>query len=252
MSKPVVLDRRGAVVTIRLSAPPFNAFDTAMRVALGDAVKEVADDESVRCAVVWGGPACFAAGADISALAAMGFEEVVGWNRALQRTFMQVSQLPFPVIAAMNGYALGGGLELALAADYRIAGERATVGLPEVTLGIIPGSGGTQRLAKQVGTARAKELMMSGRQVRARAALDLGIVEEIVADDAVYDHALALADRLARGPRHALTAIKEAVDNSGDGYALERSLIAGLFATTDKNRGMQSFLAQGPGKAEFT
>ncbi|MFG3025339.1 enoyl-CoA hydratase/isomerase family protein [Streptomyces sp. NPDC048254] len=250
------LDTDGPVVTVRLEHPPMNAFDTAQRAELAAAVRELADDRAVRAVVLYGGERLFAAGADVKALALMGPEEVRGWNRALQRTFDEVARLPVPVVAAITGYALGGGLELALAADYRVAAGDALLGQPEVQLGIIPGSGGTQRLTRLIGPSRAKNLLMTGRRVGAEEALRLGLVDEVVPADEVYDTALRYARRLAEGPAAALEAIKEAVDHGADsglsaGLALERSLFTGVFGTADAATGLRSFLEHGPGKARF-
>ena len=250
------LDTDGPVVTVRLEHPPMNAFDTAQRTELAAAVRQLADDRAVRAVVLYGGERLFAAGADVKALAVMGPEEVRGWNRALQRTFDEVARLPVPVVAAITGYALGGGLELALAADYRVAADDAVLGQPEVQLGIIPGSGGTQRLTRLIGPSRAKNLLMTGRRVGAEEALRLGLVDEVVPAGEVYDTALRYARKLAEGPAAALEAIKEAVDHGADaglsvGLALERSLFTGVFGTTDAATGIQSFLEHGPGKARF-
>ncbi|MFD9396759.1 enoyl-CoA hydratase/isomerase family protein [Streptomyces sp. NPDC060000] len=250
------LDTDGPVVTVRLDHPPMNAFDTAQRGELAAAVRELADSRAVRAVVLYGGERLFAAGADVGALAAMGPEEVRGWNRALQRTFDEVARLPVPVVAAITGYALGGGLELALAADYRVAADDAVLGQPEVQLGIMPGSGGTQRLTRLIGPSRAKNLLMTGRRVGAEEALRLGLVDEIVPRGEVYGTALRYARRLAEGPAAALEAIKEAVDHGADaglaaGLALERSLFTGVFGTADAATGIRSFLEHGPGRASF-
>ncbi|MFE9924505.1 enoyl-CoA hydratase/isomerase family protein [Streptomyces sp. NPDC005774] len=251
------LDTDGPVVTVRLDHPPLNAFDSEQRDALAACVRELADTSGVRAVVLHGGERLFAAGADIKALAAMGPDEVRGWNRALQRTFEEVARLPMPVIAAVTGYALGGGMELALAADYRVAADDAILGQPEVQLGIMPGSGGTQRLVRLIGPSRTKNLLMTGRRVGAEEALRLGLVDEVVPPEAVLDTALDYARRLAEGPPAALEAIKEAVDHGGDGglsagLALERSLFTGVFGTADAATGIRSFLEHGPGKARFT
>jgi len=253
MNPRVLTEMEHGVATVRLDAPPLNAFDSTMRKELTDAVAALEVDDSLRVVVLWGGPSCFAAGADIDQLMAMGFELIVHWNRALQQTFTRFAELSVPVVAAINGFALGGGMELALCADYRIAGRGASLGQPEVLLGIMPGSGGTQRLRALVGPSRAKELLMSGRRLRAEDAAALGLVDEVVSDECVHDRALQYARRLAAGPRFALSAIKEAVDHAGGpaGLALERALIAGLFATEDRARGMRSFIEHGPGRAEF-
>jgi len=250
------LDSEGAVVTVRLDHPPMNAFDSAQRDELAGHVRRLADAGDVRAVVLYGGERLFAAGADVRALAAMGPEQVRGWNRALQRTFDEVARLPVPVVAAITGYALGGGLELALAADYRVAADDAVLGQPEVQLGIIPGSGGTQRLTRLVGPSRAKNLLMTGRRVGADEALRIGLVDEVVPTHEVLDTALHYARRLAEGPAAALEAIKEAVDHGADmplsaGLALERSLFTGVFGTADAATGLYSFLEHGPGKARF-
>ena len=161
------------------------------------------------------------------------------------------------MIAAVTGYALGGGCELALCADLRIAGERAKLGQPEVLLGVIPGLGGSQRLPRLIGPSRAKDLILTGRFVGAEEALSLGMVNRVVADDAVYAEALALAAQLAGGAPLALAAAKRAIDNGLQadvitGCEIERLEFAGLFATDDRTIGMASFLADGPGKATFT
>jgi len=250
------LDTDGPVVTVRLDNPPMNAFDSVQRDELSACARELADARDVRAVVLYGGERLFAAGADIKALAAMGIEEVRGWNRALQRTFDEVARLPMPVVAAVTGYALGGGMELALCADYRVAADDAVLGQPEVQLGIMPGSGGTQRLTRLIGPSRAKNLLMTGRRVGADEALRLGLVDEVVPADAVHEAALHYARRLAEGPAAALEAIKESVDHGADigisaGLALERSLFTGVFGTADAATGIRSFIEHGPGRARF-
>ncbi|MFI6338926.1 enoyl-CoA hydratase/isomerase family protein [Streptomyces sp. NPDC050535] len=250
------LDTDGPVATVRLDNPPMNAFDDTQRAELAACARELADTRGVRAVVLYGGERLFAAGADIKALAAMGPEEVRGWNRALQRTFDEIARFPMPVVAAITGYALGGGMELALAADYRVAADDAVFGQPEVQLGIMPGSGGTQRLARLIGPSRAKNLLMTGRRVSAEEALRLGLVDEVVRPESVLDTALGYARRLAEGPPAALEAIKEAVDHGADigmsaGLALERSLFTGVFGTAHATTGIDSFLEHGPGRARF-
>ncbi|MEV0743500.1 enoyl-CoA hydratase-related protein [Streptomyces sp. NPDC050549] len=244
------LDTEGPVVTLRLDNPPMNAFDSAQREELSARVRELADSPAVRAVVLYGGERLFAAGADVKALAAMGPEEIRGWNRALQRTFDEVSRLPMPVIAAVTGYALGGGMELALAADYRVAAEDAVFAQPEVQLGTMPGSGGTQRLSRLIGPARAKNLLMTGRRVKAEEALRLGLVDEVAPSGEALEAALNYARQLSEGPPAALEAIKEAVDHGTDasmaaGLALERSLFTEVFGTEDAAKGLRAFLSRG-------
>jgi enoyl-CoA hydratase len=175
---------------------------------------------------------------------------------ALSAAFTAVARIPKPVVAAITGYALGGGCELALTADFRVAGDNAKLGQPEIGLGIIPGAGGTQRLARLVGPAKAKDLVFTGRFVNADEALAIGLVDQVVAPDDVYTAAVALAQRFVTGPALALRAAKAAIDGGLDGdlesgLRLESHLFAALFATEDKRIGMESFVQDGPGKANF-
>jgi enoyl-CoA hydratase/carnithine racemase len=168
-----------------------------------------------------------------------------------------IAGLPKPVVAAITGYALGGGLELALAADFRVVGESARLGQPEILLGIIPGAGGTQRLPRLVGPAKAKDLVFSGRMVKAAEAHAIGLADLVVPDDGVYEAALGLVRRYATGPALALRAAKQAIDHGLDvdlatGLQIERVQFAALFSTEDQRAGMKSFLENGPGKATFT
>jgi enoyl-CoA hydratase/carnithine racemase len=161
------------------------------------------------------------------------------------------------VVAAITGYALGGGMEVALAADFRVAGEGARLGQPEILLGVIPGAGGTQRLPRLVGPSRAKDLVFSGRMVKAAEAHAIGLVDLVVPDDDVYAAARDLVQRYATGPALALRAAKQAIDHGLDvdlatGLEIERVQFAALFGTEDQRSGMQSFLKNGPGKATFT
>jgi enoyl-CoA hydratase len=245
------------VGTIRLDRPPMNALNIATQDRLRDLAQEAACRDDVRAVVVWGGEKVFAAGADIKEMQAMSYQDMVGRSRGLQDSFTALARIPKPVIAAVNGYALGGGCELALCADVRIAGESAKLGQPEILLGLIPGAGGTQRLSRLVGPAKAKDLIFTGRQISAEEALSIGLVDRVVPDTEVYEQAYAWAARLARGPAYALRAAKEAVDAGLEtdletGLAVERALFTGLFATEDRETGMRSFVEEGPGKARFS
>jgi enoyl-CoA hydratase/carnithine racemase len=174
----------------------------------------------------------------------------------LQAAFTAVAEIPKPVVAAITGYALGGGLELALCADFRVCGESAKLGQPEILLGIIPGAGGTQRLPRLIGPARAKNLIFTGRMVDAAEALRIGLVDEVVPDAEVYTAATRLAARFATGPAQALRAAKHAIDAGLEvgldtGLEIERLHFSALFATEDQKIGMHSFIDDGPGKARF-
>ena len=203
------------------------------------------------------GPKHFVAGADIKEMAGMTYQDMTRASVGLQDAFTSVARIPQPTIAAVTGYALGGGCELALCCDLRIIGAGARLGQPEILLGVIPGAGGTQRLPRLVGVARAKELIFTGRQVAAAEALEIGLANRVVADDEVYAAAQELAARLARGPALALRAAKQVIDRGVEsdlvtGLEMERIAFAALFATDDRAIGMSSFVEHGPGKAEFS
>ncbi|MFF8654524.1 enoyl-CoA hydratase/isomerase family protein [Streptomyces huasconensis] len=244
------------VGTIRLDRPPMNALDIATQDRLKELAAEATRRDDVRAVVLHGGEKVFAAGADIKEMQAMDHAAMIARSGALQESFTAVARIPKPVVAAVNGYALGGGCELALCADFRIAAENAKLGQPEILLGLIPGAGGTQRLARLVGPAKAKDLIFTGRQVKAPEALAIGLVDRVVPAAEVYEQAHAWAARLARGPAIALRAAKESIDagletDLDTGLAIERTWFAGLFATEDRERGMRSFVEEGPGKAKF-
>jgi enoyl-CoA hydratase/carnithine racemase len=253
----VHLEVADGVGTLRLDRPPMNALDVAMQDRLKELAEEVTERADVRAVVLYGGPKVFAAGADIKEMRAMDHAAMAVRSRDLQGAFTAVARIPKPVVAAITGYALGGGCELTLCADYRIAADNAKIGQPEILLGLIPGAGGTQRLARLIGPSRAKDLIFTGRQVRAEEALPLGLVDRVVPAAEVYEQAHAWAAGLAKGPALALRAAKESVDTGLDagidtGLAVERNWFAGLFATEDRERGMRSFVEEGPGKARFS
>ncbi|MGW2072922.1 enoyl-CoA hydratase/isomerase family protein [Streptomyces sp. NPDC001953] len=252
----VHLEVAEGVGTLRLDRPPMNALDVATQDRLRELAEELTRREDVRAVIIHGGGKVFAAGADIKEMQGMDHAAMVLRSRALQESFTAIARIPKPVVAAVTGYALGGGCELALCADYRIAAENAKLGQPEILLGLIPGAGGTQRLARLIGPSRAKDLIFTGRMVKADEALRLGLVDRVVPAEDVYAEAHAWAARLAQGPAIALRAAKEAVDTGLEtdietGLAVERTWFAGLFATEDRERGMRSFVEEGPGKAKF-
>ncbi|MFD4575882.1 enoyl-CoA hydratase/isomerase family protein [Streptomyces sp. NPDC058417] len=252
----VNLEVSEGVGVLRLDRPPMNALDVATQDRLKNLAEEAARRDDVRAVVLYGGEKVFAAGADIKEMQDMDHTAMVLRARALQDSFTAVARIPKPVVAAVTGYALGGGCELALCADYRIAGENAKLGQPEILLGVIPGAGGTQRLARLIGPSRAKDLIFTGRTVKADEALTLGLVDRVVPAAEVYEQAYAWAAKLAQGPAIALRAAKESIDTGLEtdldtGLALERNWFAGLFATADRETGMRSFVEEGPGKATF-
>ncbi|MFJ9040285.1 enoyl-CoA hydratase/isomerase family protein [Streptomyces sp. NPDC102406] len=252
----VHLEIADGVGTIRLDRPPMNALDVAVQDRIKELAAEATARTDVRAVVVRGSEKVFAAGADIKEMQAMDHAAMVVRSRALQDSFSAVARIPKPVVAAVTGYALGGGCELALCADFRIAADNAKLGQPEILLGLIPGAGGTQRLARLVGPSKAKDLIFTGRQVRADEALAMGLVDRVVPAEEVFAAAHAWAAKLAKGPAIALRAAKESIDAGLEtdletGLAIERTWFAGLFATADRETGMRSFVEEGPGKATF-
>lgn len=255
MGELVLLERRAdGVAVVTLNNPKVNALSTALLAELAAVAGDLTENPP-GAVVITGGERLFAAGADIGEFAGRAEAERIG--AAFHTALDAVAAIPRMVIAAVSGFALGGGCELALACDYRVAGEKAVFGQPEVLLGIIPGGGGTQRLARLVGAATAKMLMATGRQVRADEALRIGLADEVVPNDELHARALALAAELAAGAVQAQALIKRAVDEGvqgdlGAGLALERELFVAVFDTADAVIGVESFKANGPGQAQFT
>jgi enoyl-CoA hydratase/carnithine racemase len=254
---PVVrLEVSDGVGTLRLDRPPVNAMNAELQDQLRERAQEAAQRSDVRAVVVYGGQRAFAAGADIKEMAAMSHADMAARVKPLQAAVDAVADIPKPVVAAIAGPALGGGCELALAADVRICADDAKLGQPEILLGVIPGAGGTQRLARLIGPARAKDLIFTGRIIDAAQALALGLVDRVVPADELLGAALDWAGQFAAGPAKALAAAKRAIDTGlngtlADGLALERELFGALFATKDRSIGMASFVEHGPGNARF-
>jgi enoyl-CoA hydratase len=254
MTEPFVTVERRAdgVALVRLDRPKANALSVEVLGQILSAAATLHDDPP-GAVVLWGGRRIFAAGAEIAELAGAGAAAVgAGFNRALT----SLASLPRATIAAINGYALGGGLELALACDFRVCAADSRLGLPEVLLGLLPGGGGTQRLPRLIGPSRAKELIMTGRQVPADEALALGLVNRVAAPDEVLEVALEWAAALARGPLVAHGLAKGLIDGGlegtlADGLAAEQEGFAAVALTEDAGRGIASFAAHGPGRATF-
>lgn len=256
MPEPMVtLDRRDdGVAVVRLDRPKMNALSRALLEELA-AVAFHLTAEPPGAVVVWGGERIFAAGADITEFG--GPSEAHDVAAAFGATLDAVAAIPRAVIAAVTGYALGGGCELAMACDFRVVADDAKLGLPEILLGIIPGGGATLRLPRLVGPARAKELILSGRQVGAEEALRIGLADRVVPAGTAFEAALEWAAELARGPVLAHALAKHAIDGGLDlplaeGLQLERDLFAQAFATEDATTGIRSFLDHGPGRATFS
>jgi len=246
----------GQVATIRLDRPKMNALNAQVQAEIAAAAAQVSQDSAIRAVILYGGERVFAAGADIKEMAPLAAAEMSERTVALQAAFNDVADIPKPVVAAVTGYALGGGLELALCADFRVLGESAKVGQPEILLGVIPGAGGTQRLPRLIGPAKAKDLIFTGRHMAAAEALAIGLADKVVPDAEVYQAAKDLVAQYAAGPALALRAAKQAVNKGlevdlATGLEIERLQFASLFATEDQKSGMRSFMENGPGKAIF-
>ena len=256
MGEFVNLTVSDGVGTIRLDRPKMNALNVQVQDEIREAADAAAADDAVRAVVIYGGERVFAAGADIKEMADMSYADMVKRSGPLQASLSAVAAIPKPTVAAITGYALGGGCELALCADYRIAADDAKLGQPEILLGVIPGAGGTQRLSRLVGPSKAKDIIYTGRFVDAAESLQIGLVDKVVPAAEVYDAAVAWAAQYSRGAALALRAAKEAIDaglgvDLNTGLEIERRQFAGLFATEDRSIGMKSFLENGPGKAAF-
>ncbi|HEX9459538.1 MAG TPA: enoyl-CoA hydratase [Thermoanaerobaculia bacterium] len=243
----VLLDRPSeGIAVIRLNRPEVrNALNLAVRELLAEHFRTLGDDESTRCIVLTGGEKVFAAGADIRDMVDQTPIEIMA--RRSERLWGSIASCPKPVIAAVNGYTLGGGCELAMHADIIVAGEGALFGQPEVRVGIMPGAGGTQRLTRAVGKFQAMKMLLTGEPVTARDALTMGLVSEVVPDGEVFEAALALAKNIASMPPLAVIQIKEAVLAGQDAsletaMMLERKAFQLLFATSDQKEGMRAFL----------
>ena len=279
------------VATILLERPPMNAISAEVCAELADAASQLSDNYDIGAVVIWGGSKIFAAGADIKEFPAegdagaeasggSGSQQGAGGSgksggksnpggsgksgksgslsappSSISQAFTAIAEIPQVTIAAVNGYALGGGCELAICTDFRVAGDDAVFGQPEVLLGIIPGAGATKRLPRLVGISKAKELMYTGRRVKADEALQIGLADEVCPAEQAFERALELAAKYAQGPA-ALRSIKKAVDEGYDlpmdeALQLETREFQASFKTEDAGIGVASFLEKGPGKAKF-
>ena len=256
MTTLVRVEVDSGIGTIYLERPPVNALNFEIQDGLHAAATELTGRRDVSAIIVYGGKKVFAAGADVKEMQTMSYTDMVDRSAALQAAFTAIARIPKPTVAAITGYALGAGCELALACDFRVAAENAKLGQPEVLLGVLPGAGGTQRLSRLIGAARAKDMIFSGRFVPAPEALSIGLVDEVVAPDDVYAAARRRVQSYVGGPAYAIRAAKEAIDRGLEvdletGLEIERMQFAGVFATRDRAIGMASFAEHGPGKATF-
>lgn len=256
MGEFVNLEISDGVGVIRLDRPPMNALSRQVVGEIAEVTRQANADPEVKAVVVWGGEKIFAAGADISEFTSAGSVGLFHYGKILQDAFSGIAELPKVTIAAINGFALGGGCELAMTCDFRFAGDDARLGQPEILLGIIPGAGGTQRMPRLVGVAKAKELIYTGKMIDAEEAQRIGLVDRVYPAPEVFDKAVEAAGRYAKGPLVALKAAKHSIDRGLEsdihtGLAIEQASFATLFSTEDARIGVQSFFEKGPGKAEF-
>jgi enoyl-CoA hydratase/carnithine racemase len=257
MGELVRLEIADGIGTIRLDRPPVNALNDQVTTELAAAARAADADDDIHAVIIYGGEKVFAAGADIRDMAEASYADMTKRAGRLQEAAGLIAGLGKPVVAAITGYALGGGMEVALSADFRVAGESARLGQPEILLGVIPGAGGTQRLPRLVGPAKAKEIVFSGRMLKAAEAHAIGLVDLVAPDDAVYTAAHDMVKRYVNGPALAIRSAKQAIDQGlgvdlATGLEIERAHFAALFGTEDQRAGMRSFLENGPGQATFT
>lgn len=247
----------GGIAVLRIDRPKMNVLNAEIQEGLASASLSLSADDAVRAVIVYGGERVFAAGADIKEMRTASYADMVKRAGRLQDCFAAVAAIPVPTVAAIAGYALGGGCELAMACDFRVAADDAKLGQPEILLGLIPGAGGTQRLTRLVGPAKAKDLVFTGRMIDAAQALTIGLVDELCAPGDVLAAAKNKVQPFVSGPRMALRAAKTAIDQGievdlATALRIESAQFAGLFATKDRQIGMDSFVVNGPGKAQFS
>lgn len=257
MTTTVLCEREGAIAVLTLNRPDkLNALNAELLRELGAVVERLSEDASVSCAILTGaGDKAFAAGADIAAMLEMTTEQARAFSAMGHRVCTRIEQAPFPVIGAINGFALGGGCEIALACDFLYASDKAKLGQPEVNLGVMPGFGGTQRLARRVGTARARELCYTGDTVAADEALRIGLVNAVVPHAELLAKVRDVATKIASKGRLAVAQCKRVLYSGADvpidvANALETQSFAMLFGTNDRAEGMKAFLEKR--KAAFT
>jgi enoyl-CoA hydratase/carnithine racemase len=255
MPEFVRLEQRDAVGVVRIDRPKVNALNVQVVGELDQACAQIENEPAIRAAVIYGGERAFSAGADLKEMAEGTAEDVRERVGGLQSVCDRISALDVVTIAAVNGYALGGGCEIAMACDFRFASFNARLGQPEIVVGLIPGAGGTQRLPRLIGPARAKWMIFTGEPVAADKALEWGLIDEVTEGDALV-RALDQAARYASGPTLSLAAAKRAIAQSDaaelhEALELELDEFTKLFSTHDTRHGLESFHKEGPGKARF-
>lgn len=248
----ILYQAEDGIATITLNRPEaYNALNAQINRELIAGLSRVGADGEIRALILTGGPKVFAAGADVAEMAGAGPVKAYRYCEDGRRINRILEELPIPVIAAVNGMALGGGCELSLACDFRVAGEKTVFGLPETGLGILPGAGGTQRLPRLIGASRAKEMILLGKRVSGAEAFSIGLANALVPDENVYQEAMRMARKLAGMPRLAVEFAKRAVNAGTElgwdaGHRQEHMCFSMLFSTEDQKEGMQAFLEKRP------
>jgi len=247
-SNTIVLERKDKIATLTLNRPEvFNAINEQMIDEFREAVAALERDESIRVVIITGAGKAFQAGADIGELSRMNPLQILRWNQGVVQNFNALEAMRQPVIAAINGYALGGGLELALACTMRIASEKAKMGLPEVKIGIIPGAGGTQRLPRLIGKGRAAEMILTGEMIDAQTAYRMGLVNKVVPHEELMKAAEELANKIIANGPIAVSLAKDAIE-VGEDLPLDAAIqyaqknCVTCFATEDMKEGTQAFI----------
>ncbi|HHY27446.1 MAG TPA: enoyl-CoA hydratase/isomerase family protein [Desulfitobacterium dehalogenans] len=248
----ILVDIADGIATVTLNRPEvLNALNSQVFNELGDAALELGADPSVQAVIITGGDKVFAAGADIKQMANLSAVDAAIGDKPSHRAFNLIEKIPKPVIASVAGFALGGGCELTLVCDVRIAADSAQFGLPEIKLGILPGAGGTQRLPRLIGAGKAKELIFSGDFINADEALRVGLVNKVVPADQLGEETLKMAKRFAAQGAVALRLAKSAIDEGlrmdlEAGMQYEHKCFSLLFATEDQKEGMRAFIEKRP------
>lgn len=245
------VDEATGVGTIRLDRPKMNAINEEVTEGLAEAAREATFNDKIKAVVLWGGEKIFAAGADIKMMADRTPAEMMNRIGMMQSVFSMIEEIPKVTIAAINGYALGGGCELAMTCDFRVVADNAQMGQPEILLGVIPGAGGTQRLTRAIGKSRAMELILTGQSLTAQEACALGLVARVVPVELYLDEARGLAREIAAQPPVAVRLAKEAVlqafeSTLSGGLEFERKCFHLLFGSEDKREGIHAFLEKRP------
>ncbi|MGW4245418.1 enoyl-CoA hydratase-related protein [Nocardia sp. NPDC004722] len=253
MAEFVTVDRGVAerIAVLRIARPPMNLIDLQVALEVAGAVEEIGKDESISAVVVYGDERVFSAGDELAELAGLTPEQASAMVEDFQSALNSLARLPQPTVAAISGYALGAGLELALAADRRIIGDNVKLGLPQIKAGLIP-LAGIRRLSLLIGPSAAKDLVYSGRFVDHKEAASLGLVDEVVAPDDVFTAALRWAKQFTGGPSLALAAAKRVFEAGTHGHDRARREWADLFGTEDQQVGTRSYLDNGPDAVPFT